>query len=501
MILLKLGRSVLSRPVSLNFLITFLGSIAPVFVLLMTVPIYISAIGVERYGVISMLWVFFGYVGLLDLGLSRATTYRLAQLGRDRNSEYFTSYWTSLALNAALGILLAGAFYVIASLGLSITNLSKASISSEISDALPGISILFPFVLLSNTFVGRLEAESRFRYLALANLIGSLLLQAAPILAVWALGVSIASATIGLVIARVIMTLALATPYILELRHARLGSVSRGEAAQLIKYGGWVSVSNIVSPILVSLDQFVIGYFVGARGVAHYSVAYSIVTKFWLLPSAVTRVLFPRLTAAGDEDRASMASLSLSITGWLLFPVVAVAVLALKPFLATWMGAEFATQAGPVAQILAVGVWINSIAHVPYSALHSRGLARLTAKFHLLELVPFVLILVVLVHFFGIQGAAFAWLLRCLIDCILLLNAASLVETSVKDSMLPAALLSAQLLLWLWWDPPLSLALIWAACACLLAAIRLISIASKIGSASETHGGKDDVGGTGAKPR
>ena len=52
-----------------NVAINFFGLVLPTFVSLVTVPSYIKLLGVERYGVISLVWTLIGYFGILDLGM------------------------------------------------------------------------------------------------------------------------------------------------------------------------------------------------------------------------------------------------------------------------------------------------------------------------------------------------------------------------------------------------------------------------------------------------
>ena len=94
------------------------------------------------------------------------------------------------------------------------------------------------------------------------------------------------------------------------------------------------------------------------------------------------------------------------------------------PVLAVWLSAEFARAALPVVLVLCVGVWINSMALVPYTFLHAKGNPRLTAIFHLLELMLYFLALWFLSAWLGLLGAALAWLARVLLDLVLLRLAA-----------------------------------------------------------------------------
>ena len=85
-----------------------------------------------------------------------------------------------------------------------------------------------------------------------------------------------------------------------------------------------------------------------------------------------------------------------------------------------WISAEFARSALPVVLVLCAGVWVNSLASVPYTLLHAKGNPRLTALFHLAELLVYLLALWQLSSHYGLLGAALAWLARVAMDWLLL---------------------------------------------------------------------------------
>ena len=95
------------------------------------------------------------------------------------------------------------------------------------------------------------------------------------------------------------------------------------------------------------------------------------------------------------------------------------------PALAWWLSAEFAQQALPIVLILSVGIWLNSMATVPYTLMHANGNPRLTALFHLFELGLYVLALWWFASNFGLIGAALAWVGRVALDLVLLHYAAN----------------------------------------------------------------------------
>jgi len=72
---------------------------------------------------------------------------------------------------------------------------------------------------------------------------------------------------------------------------------------------------------------------------------------------------------------------------------------------------------------LSLAVLINCVAFVPFGLLQGLGRPDLTAKFHLLETPFYALALWFLLPRFGLVGAAWAWVLRILLDAALLLFA------------------------------------------------------------------------------
>jgi O-antigen/teichoic acid export membrane protein len=69
---------------------------------------------------------------------------------------------------------------------------------------------------------------------------------------------------------------------------------------------------------------------------------------------------------------------------------------------------------------LSVGVLINSLAHVPFVLLQSAGRPDIPAKFHLIEVPIYGVLLWLLLLLMGVTGAALAWFVRVTIDASLL---------------------------------------------------------------------------------
>ena len=184
-----------------------------------------------------------------------------------------------------------------------------------------------------------------------------------------------------------------------------------------------MTVSNIVSPLMAYLDRFLIGMLLSLTAVAYYATPFEIVTKFLILPAAIVGVLFPAFSTAlvaDPEHAAKLFRRTVKYVAIAQFPLTLLIVLFAQSGLNLWLGPAFASHSTRVLQWLAIGVFANGLATLPFALVQGAGRADITGKLHLLEL-PFYLVTVwALTKHFGIQGTAIAWMIRVVIDCALL---------------------------------------------------------------------------------
>jgi len=95
-----------------------------------------------------------------------------------------------------------------------------------------------------------------------------------------------------------------------------------------------------------------------------------------------------------------------------------------EEILQIWLGADFVSESTASLQILALGVLINSLSYAPFALLQGLGRPDLPAKFHMIELPAYIIVVWILISNFGISGAAGAWTLRVALDALLLFWAA-----------------------------------------------------------------------------
>jgi O-antigen/teichoic acid export membrane protein len=201
------------------------------------------------------------------------------------------------------------------------------------------------------------------------------------------------------------------------------GAVRPGGVGPLLRFAGWMTVSNVVGPLMVSLDRLLIGARSGMEAVAFYATPFEAITKLWILPGVVVRVLFPAFAASHVSDRTRTAQLfdrAVRATLLAVLPVTLAVVMLAEDGLYLWLGAEFARRSTRVLQFLAVGVFVNCLGQVAFALVQAVGRPDLTARFHLAELPLYLAGAWVLISWYGINGAALAWTLRVFADAVVL---------------------------------------------------------------------------------
>lgn len=401
------------------------GRLAPMVVALFALPMLIEGLGTDRFGFLTLAWLVIGYFNLLDLGLGRALTLTVAErLGTGREPEVpglVRATVTAMVLLGAAGAVLLAVFSPW--LVRSVIRVPE-ELRGEAARALVLLAVSVPLVIGSAGLRGVLEAYQKFGPL---NLVGALLSSFSYLgpLLVLPLSRSLV-ATVGVLLAgRTVLFLAYLTLCRRVLPPLPSGSAVRaGLIGPLLRSGGWMTVSNVVSPLMVTLDRFVIGATVSMAAVAYYATPYEVVTKLWIVPTALVGVLFPAFAmamASGGARASALFDRGVRVVYLALLPAVLMLVLLGREGLGLWLGDEFARNGTGPLQWLAVGVLLSSLAMLPFAAIQAAGRPDLTARFHLIELAVYAPLLWFLIGRYGIEGAAVAWASRTAIDAAFLM--------------------------------------------------------------------------------
>lgn len=420
------------------------GQILPLALSLLTIPLYLRLVGEARFGILALVWVLFGYLGLFDLGMGQATARQISRSPQASGAARAQVLWTALSISLGLGLL--GAL-VAGPLGASFFKHYSSiedGLRGELLAALPWAAGLVPLTTLAGVFTGALQARSAFRELNLIGVTANALVLLLPLGMAIASGPQLPGLVAAVVAARLLILVLMFYRCRLHILEGFPISVDREAALQLLRFGGWTTVSACVGPLMVLLDRFAIGIQLGAKAVGYYVIPFQLAERTTLLSSALTYALFPRFAESTNEAHQRRLGLQgLRTIATVMSPLIGAAVLLSGPFLAWWISPELAARSTGVAQLLFFAYWLNSLALVPYTKLLATGRPDLVAKSHVAELVPYLGLLYVGLQTWGLVGAALAFALRVAVDFLLLSHLAGILIPTVRSLVVPGLLLSA----------------------------------------------------------
>ena len=400
------------------------GYLVPILVALVTVPILVRHLGTDRFGLLSLAWVMIGSFSIIDLGLGRTLTQFVASaLARDDVSAIAPLVWSSLVLLFIFGALTGT---VVALLAPSLVHGGlriPGSLQVESQQSIYLVALAFPIVLVSAGLRGVLEAQQRFGLSNLVRMPLGIVTFAGPLL-VLPFTISLSAVVLVLVVGRCIA----AVGYLLLCLGITPG-LARGAGPRLslmsplLRMGAWISTSNLITPVLVYTDRFVIGAVISVAAVAYYTVPYDVAARLLVIPGSIAAVLFPAFATSFAHDPGRANALLVRGTKYLfllLLPITVAAVILASDGLRIWLGPDFSRHSTRVLQLLTVGVFFNGLANVPFAFIQGVGRADISARLHLVELPIYLVALWWLIAQAGIDGAAVAYALRSFVDMAIL---------------------------------------------------------------------------------
>lgn len=398
----------------------------PLIVAFLTIPSLIRMIGMERFGLLALAWGLIGFAGIFDLGIGRATTQSIARLrGNGQLEQVPAVLKTAATLSFRTGLI--GAILLgIAVLAGAHTHIKYAAeLNAEVTIAAYLLALAIPIQSMSAMFRGVNEAFENFREISLVR-IG---LGVANFLGPFC--VAIFTTNLAVLVSTLLFSRLFAFFLFRKFAKAYLAhqlpddtqyvsvQASPEIAKQLLSFGGWFTVSSLISPVLVQADRFLIGALISATAIATYTLPFLVVTQSLIIVGAISSVAFPSLSALVHSQPVkaeTMFRLWLMRVAVIMLVVTSLFALLLPVILPWWIGQKLPTESVLIGQILCVGIFANSLGSMYFALLHAYGRADITAKLHLSELPLFLLALYFLISNFGVVGAALAWVGRMVLD-------------------------------------------------------------------------------------
>ncbi len=397
-----------------NTVLNAAGLVIPGLLFIPAAAYLARTLGVEQFGLLLLMYAMLGYSGIFDAGMTRAVIRKIAQSKTKDEDDFIMG----TALGAVLVISAIPVFLVLFfSDDMAVWLKVSENYTADTVAGLKLLALVVPLFLITVVAFSYLEGKEEFLKLSLFKVITGTVMATAPAIAVYN-DASLVSAVLGLLGARIFTAILAIFSLNMSIGIRNL-KFDKKVLIDLVTFGGWISLSNIISPVMVYMDRFILSNSVGAASVAFYNAPSDLIEKISVLPGALARTIFPLFSRLGSHIEYEKK---------IYFGLVIVLLILLAPLflmaesiMDLWLGEPYGLQSSFILKILIIGFFFNALAQIPFAAIQAKGYSRLTALLHLTEVAPYLLLLFYLVDIWGLVGAAYAWTARVIIDFFCLL--------------------------------------------------------------------------------
>lgn len=401
------------------------GSALPAMVALATVPLLISGLGLEGFGIVTLIGSVVGYFGVLDINLSAGSIKYLAQYHAQADQPRFDeTFWFGCIFYGVLGLGGACALYLGAAPLTAYFFKVSSALQTETRLALQIAGLGFLLSQLQNYLLVVPQALQRYDRSAQSE-------------AIFGVVVNVASAAVAItgggvvgVIATRVAVSALNGVWLVILLH-QLGVALRPQWPRreirraLTAFSAYAYLSRLAAMLHVHGDKLIVGALAGPVALTFYTVPAQLASRILGLSFRLSSVIYPRVSAlAATGQHAQLRVLYLDTTRLLTYlnlMVLGVIALAGDVFLQRWVGDEFVATGYPVLLFITLALLADSLTNIASLVNDGLGHPRVTGRFALARGLVGVGMVYVGTVTGGVIGAAAAHLLASLMMATLFL--------------------------------------------------------------------------------
>lgn len=306
------------------------ASVVSLAVGLVLSPVLLATLGLERFGLWSLLWAITGSLGLVDLRVAYALTPLMAMAwarGERRRAAGFIT--TGLAFYAALGLVLVG----VAVIGVRLPALVAwipEPLREEGRFALAAAVAVFALGSVTSVFTGGLHALQRFDLAARITMVATGL-RGLGLVAVALAGGGLRALLLvegAIACGQLLVTGQAVRRLLPDLRLVR--APEPGAFRELVAFGGKMQVAHAAHLVSLHADKLFLSAFLGLAAVAYYELGQKIAYVMRGLPLLLISAAMPvvsTMEATGERERlwqfyvASVRAVVFAATPLLVFTV------------------------------------------------------------------------------------------------------------------------------------------------------------------------------------
>lgn len=370
----------ISEKIIKNTVFNAAGRFWAILVGIFLTPYIIEHIGLERYGILTLVGATTGYFGLLDFGIGTSFVKYIAEFYANKDSRKINQVVVTgfMFYSALAAFLVVASFFVARPLALLLK--TQPHLYSETVFVFSLGIIIFG---LSNALSPFAALQSGLQRMDIANKVGVAMSVLNVIGTVFCLennyglaGLMIANAGILIISGACNIFIAYRILPGLSLGFRRFsGDIFR----KMFKLGYKLQVSTISNLFHFQVDKVLLAYFLNVEFVGYYNVASLLASKVREFPLLLISAIFPAASELGAKtDKEGLGKLyfrSLKYVVLAGLPLSAAAIIFAKPFITLWLGQGY-DKAIFTLQLLMVAYFVNMLSGPGFTILNGIGMPK-----------------------------------------------------------------------------------------------------------------------------
>jgi O-antigen/teichoic acid export membrane protein len=402
-----------------NSLWNLSGSALPMVVALATVPLLIAALGVEGFGIVTLVGSVIGYFGVLDINLSAGSIKYLAEHhAADDRERFAETFWFGIMFYGLFGLLGAALIFFAADGPIArFFKISEAMREPTVA-AFQVAALGFALAQIQSYLLVVPQALQRYDRSAQSEAFFGSVVNLASVAAALA-----GAGVVGVIVARVAVSVTNLLYLVWLIHRFDLGLAPRWPRrdvrAALTSFSAYAYLSKIASTLHQHADKLIVGAIAGPVALTFYTVPATLAGRILGLTYRLSSVIYPRASALAGAGRiAELRPVYLGVTRYVTYlnlAALGMIVLAGDEFLRRWVGEEFVLQGYPVLILMTLALLADSLTNVPSLVNDALGHPRITGRFALANGLCGVAMVYLGTTVGGIVGAASGHLLSSLV--------------------------------------------------------------------------------------
>jgi O-antigen/teichoic acid export membrane protein len=393
-----------------NSIANFLGGVMPALVLLVTIPMMVSGLGLTNYGLLTLVGAITGYFSIIDINLTAGSVKYVSEyraLG-DSQRESQTII-LGLGFYLVLGVIGAGALFVFAvPLASGVFGIPPSQRMVAVS-AIQLAALGFLIGQVQQYLNSLPQAIQRYDVTAKLESVFGILV---PVVSVITLqfGAGLLEMIEIRIVGSALHAVALGWGCRRLFPELRWAMPTREVMARVMSFSGYAYLSKLASLTYAHADKLIIGGLLGMEAVTIYTVPATLINRFLGLTFRLSSVVFPaasQMAAVGEWDK--LQTVYIASTRYITFlnaAIVALALLFGHELLHYWIGGVVAEQGWLVFVLIGLSMFAESLTNLPSLVNDGLGHARISGLFAISRAILGLVLTWTLAKTAGIAGVA-----------------------------------------------------------------------------------------------